>query len=343
MIHIYTDQNLLTAANRPHVFPLLFDLWYNKAPDPKISKHYQLTTPIEEADILIYPIAINRAITQFGVTTLKRQLQQWKTHQKPIWTYTEGDYGISLNDEQIWQFRFGGFDSLLTANTQIMPAFIPDPCSIQKTRFFELEKAKMPQIGFVGFSSTKLHVWSKALAATYYGNLKRLLGKDPTDFQGFYPAAYKRKQVLTTLEQSPLIETSFIHRDQYRAGAIAPAQRQKTTAQFFENIFQNPYTLCMRGAGNFSVRFYEVLAAGRIPVLIKTDVRLPLPEQINWEAHCVMIDTPATTARELYQFHQAISDTDFRAIQTRNRQLWQTHLTRESYFCTLHNALKSSL
>ncbi len=343
MIYIYTNQDLLTEALRPHVFPLLFDLWFHTAADPEIRAHYQLTDRIEQAHILIYPIAINRAIKQFGTTALERQLQQWKSYQKPIWTYTEGDYGISLKDEHIWQFRFGGYDSLMTPQTQVMPAFIPDPCQTQETTFFELEKTPLPQIGFVGFSSSKFKVWSKALAATYYGNLKRLLGKDPTDFQTFYPAAYKRKQVLATLEQSPLVETSFIHRDQYRAGAIDKVQRQKTTAQFFENIFKNPYTLCMRGAGNFSVRFYEVLAAGRIPVLIKTDVRLPLTNQIDWEAHCIMIDNPATMAEQLYHFHQSLSPSDFRAMQNRNRHLWQNHLTRVSYFCALHAALKQSL
>ena len=227
MIKVYTDQRLLTPENRPYVFPLLFDLWYNEEPDPQVAHHYQLTDKIEAASLLIYPIAVNQAIKQLGSAVLDQQLADWEKQQLPIWTYTSGDYGISLQQPFITQFRFGGKASGLPANTQIMPAFIPDPYQTQQKQFFTLEKKALPAIGFVGFSSKKPSVWCKALAATTYGNLRRVLQKDPTDRQPFFPAAYKRKQLLDRLAQSPKMTTAFIHRDQYRAGALAPGPQRR--------------------------------------------------------------------------------------------------------------------
>jgi hypothetical protein len=78
------------------------------------------------------------------------------------------------------------------------------------------------------------------------------------------------------LRKNKLIDTNFILRNKYRAGVTSESQRECATRAFFDNIFNNPYTFCLRGAGNFSVRFYETIVMGRIPLLIDIDIRLPI-------------------------------------------------------------------
>ena len=39
-------------------------------------------------------------------------------------------------------------------------------------------------------------------------------------------------------------------------------------------MLASPYILCVRGAGNYSARFYEALALGRIPVLVNTSFNI---------------------------------------------------------------------
>ena len=58
---------------------------------------------------------------------------------------------------------------------------------------------------------------------------------------------------------------------------------------FFQNISDTDYTICIRGTGNFSQRLYEVLAFGRIPIFIDTDSILPYDEIINWRDYCVWV------------------------------------------------------
>ena len=43
----------------------------------------------------------------------------------------------------------------------------------------------------------------------------------------------------------------------------------------------------MRGGGNFSKRFYETLAMGRIPALVDTDCLLPFESTMTWKDHIV--------------------------------------------------------
>ena len=102
----------------------------------------------------------------------------------------------------------------------------------------------------------------------------------------------------------------------------------------------NPYVFCLRGAGNFSIRFYETMAMGRIPFVIDTDIRLPLSDIIPWEKHCV-IASETNFVQELIQFNQNITENDFELMQMSNRNLWLKHLTREGYFSAVHAFFKA--
>lgn len=80
----------------------------------------------------------------------------------------------------------------------------------------------------------------------------------------------KRMETLNALSASPDIETAFILRDQFMGGLT-----QQSKDEFYINMMNSHFNVCNRGAGNFSIRFYETLAAGRIPVLLDTDIVLP--------------------------------------------------------------------
>ena len=104
--------------------------------------------------------------------------------------------------------------------------------------------------------------------------------------------------------------------------------------EFYENIEHNLYTFCLRGSGNFSVRFYETLMMGRIPVLIDTDVRLPLLHEVNWNAHCVICNE-SNFIKKITDFHNNHSDEELKDIQIKNRALALNELNRQNYFISI--------
>ena len=78
---------------------------------------------------------------------------------------------------------------------------------------------------------------------------------------------FGRKKYLQTLLNSSL-KCNFV----LRQGFWAPGVDKKVARQeYFENMENNIFTFCYRGAGNFSYRFYETFMMGRIPILINTD------------------------------------------------------------------------
>ena len=60
--------------------------------------------------------------------------------------------------------------------------------------------------------------------------------------------------------------------------------------KFDDNLRSATYALCIRGAGNFSARFYEALSFGRVPLFVDTRCVLPLEDDIDWRHHCVWVD-----------------------------------------------------
>jgi hypothetical protein len=144
---------------------------------------------------------------------------------------------------------------------------------------------------------------------------------------------------LAAFRRCPGIQTDFLTRNDYWAGAnkdrsAGPNAKFQARAQFLENLLGNDYTLCIRGAGNFSYRFYETLAAGRIPLFINTRCVLPLEDEIDWRTHCVWVEeSELPRAGEiLRQFHERITPEQFLDLQRRNRQLWQEKLSALGFY-----------
>jgi len=90
------------------------------------------------------------------------------------------------------------------------------------------------------------------------------------------------------LRQSIAIKTKFLLRTAYWAGKNGD---QTVIDEFKKNVESTYFTLCSRGTGNFSSRFYQVLYMGRIPIVVNTDMVLPLEDRINWNDVIVWCQT----------------------------------------------------
>lgn len=333
MIKVYTDATFLTSQNRRIIFPLLFDLCYIN--NLNLLKLYQMVNDIDESDVVIVPVEIGYFFKNNKKNWLFDFIDKANVLKKKVWVYTAGDFGITLNKD-VYTFRLGGFHSKLNAKTFIFPSFIMDPYLGLKKEFIPLNKSENPTIGFVGHANGSFLKWCKEFLIYVYHNVNRITKRSFSDYQSFYPSSRKRHQFLISLQEKSQIKTNFIFRTQYRAGAKNQDLREITTEEFFENINTNAYTFCLRGAGNFSVRLYETLAMGRIPVLIDTDIRLPIENIISWKNHCVIV-SENNFIEELIDFHKNISEDEFKQIQINNRNLWLKYLNREAYFTEIYS------
>jgi hypothetical protein len=130
------------------------------------------------------------------------------------------------------------------------------------------------------------------------------------------------------------VKTEFLTRVRYHAGNEKDTgDNSPQKLDFVRNVLNTDYTVCMRGGGNFSIRLYETLALGRIPVFIDTDCLLPFADKIPYREIFPWVDVKdlPRAADIVADFHQALSDQDFQDLQKICRHLWVEHFTPNGF------------
>ena len=128
-----------------------------------------------------------------------------------------------------------------------------------------------------------------------------------------------RRATLKAFQEDHNIECDFIIRKKFWGGRPHDPQ---LVSDFTANMVNSHFNICNRGAGNFSMRFYQTLSCGRIPVLLNTDMVLPLAEEIDWENLIVL----STTAKELPEKLLAYWNTkDVVEMQTKCKEVYDKH------------------
>ena len=319
MITLYYDSNLRLQGPTYQVFPLLEEL--EKA-NSQLHSVYKLIGSLNDCDYAMIPMSLQYLYVKGFKTRVHAFLEQCEKASKAVLVFSGGDYGMKPPSTNCISIRLGGKASSFNHKTYIMPPFINDPFDWAGAEE-PMKKPLQPTVGFVGHSDGSTIKYIKELASYLKGNFGRMLGVDSTEIQSFYPSSIKRFQYLKKLENDQRVVSNFIHRRKYRAGASYESDRTRTQMEFYENIRKNLYTFCLRGTGNFSVRFYETLAMGRIPLLINTDCELPFRDEISWQEHAVIVNESEikNMVRILVEFHQGISEEKCHALQQKNRLL----------------------
>jgi hypothetical protein len=145
-----------------------------------------------------------------------------------------------------------------------------------------------------------------------------------------------RKALMEAFETSPSIRSNFVKRDAFWGGNPHDAGLK---ADFWENMQQNQFALAPRGAGNFSMRFYQALSVGRIPVLINTDMALPFSDLIPWKDFIVFEANEAQCVRRLLEIFDM---GQVAALQQMCHQMFHGYLSHKVFLGHLLQQLKTA-
>ncbi|MEM6685443.1 MAG: exostosin family protein [Bacteroidota bacterium] len=346
MVKAYTDLQLLSKYPKAEKFPLIDVLLFDvEKRFLELQNYYELINTFDEAQVALLPFSWNFYVNQNLQAEAERFIDACHAKKLKVLTYTSGDQGVSPTRKDVYVFRNSGYKSKKLKNQISFPAFFKDPLVhyIEKENHQLRVKEAQPIIGFVGQATPNLLKAAKDIGLILYRNLKFHFGKTHLEPQQWFAAPFMRYRYLKRLEKHKDIKTNIIYRQRYRAGVRKNRSIDKTTYEFYENINDSDYIFNLRGAGNFSVRFYQTLALGRIPVLIDTDCLLPLEGIIDWTQHCIRIPQGKEHEMEkrLLNFHKNLTQERFEEIQKANRKLWEEYLTLSSFFVQIHNLIKN--
>jgi hypothetical protein len=256
---------------------------------------------------------------------------------------SDHDEAVAWPDHAV-VFRFSIYSDTRRRNEFSIPTFSQDFLARHHAGVLNpREKTAVPTVGFCGYAPPLGCRWSAhtlqevaRYAAYRMGALTRrreLIAHAP------------RVQALRALRRAVGVETRFIVRDQFafnRWGVLQPggtaesAARQR--AEFVGNLDGTDYAVCARGLANCSIRFYEALSLGRIPLYINTQGVLPYDWLVDWKEACVWVeeaDLPRI-GQILRDHHARTSPEAFAAQQRLARRLFEQWISPEGFFSQLY-------
>jgi hypothetical protein len=140
-----------------------------------------------------------------------------------------------------------------------------------------------------------------------------------------------REKTISTLQKENNIYCNFIIRNQFWGGKPNdPTLRN----EFINNIVSSHFTICNRGKGNFSMRFYQVLSAGRIPALIDSDMIFPFEDEINWKDIIVVGKNENDMLNKIFDIW---NNKDIIFIQNKCREIYYKYFLNKNYFIKIFN------
>ncbi|OGZ09688.1 MAG: hypothetical protein A3D67_02020 [Candidatus Lloydbacteria bacterium RIFCSPHIGHO2_02_FULL_51_22] len=243
----------------------------------------------EDADFFLLPHSYFSACAVGGryVPDFVRLAARMK---KRIVLFSEGDADTAIHIPHAIVFRTSQYAHQKKQNEIIMPPQVYADDVLKDSIFSLRAKREKPVVSFCGWSEFgTLRGKAKFLARNIYADFRTHILRDSYAEPG-KQGIYFRKKAIAVLSRSPLVETSFITRDFFSVNKhTIKLPREILRAQYLENMVNSDFVLAPKGDGNFSIRFYEALALGRIPVLIDTGSILPLEDEISYSKYIVRV------------------------------------------------------
>ena len=192
------------------------------------------------------------------------------------------------------------------------------------------------------YKSTKLPN-EYAMPAFDVDNYKDII-KSPSLSIGYCGHSIHNREKYINILKASDITTDFI----IRQGFWAPEIKDKTIAkkEYLNNINNNLFTFCYRGAGNFSYRFYDVMMMGRIPILINTDCVFPFEDKYDINEVGVVIDEKELEYKNIIQIIKEYYEKNkgrLEIIQKNNRIIWEKYYSCIGFIDSFCKEVKDKL
>ncbi|MCW2779320.1 MAG: hypothetical protein JWN17_3045 [Frankiales bacterium] len=359
-VRLWTDLSLVRATTTVHLLEPLSPAvlahhdreprraalgagWQRAAPERFV------LAPLEDSDLAVLPFAWEDTLTSPDLLQAARAFAaRAAAAGRSTLVFCHDDRVLPVDLPRAVVFRPSLWGARRAAADVALPGWVLEPAEGPVSpRPWE----PVPSVGFCGFSpplgvprppglpgvlhAGKDHVRT---AATRLGLSDRL---------GLAPQLVHRSAALRVLLRDPRVRAEVVLRsDRFRLTrtGFAPVQDLDPTVyrrEYVENLLGTDYALSVRGYGNFSFRFYEALAAGRVPLLVDTDCVLPLAREVDWPA--LVVRVPARRTRSLVELllaeHAALDPDAWRERQLRARSTWTERLTVHGFFSTVHARL----
>jgi len=356
MLNIYTDLSLLSLGYPVDL--LIPFIGVTDKPGEILSNRFKeyeqkgaefiKLVSLNECDVCLLPINYPLMGANFSEfeKSIESFVQKVEKSGKKIFVFLGHDVtfkDVKINNAIIFSGAIS--KSKQPKNVFSYPHFFEDYIQVYCNRELALKtKSNRPTVGFCGFASPLGLPLGKAkiigsikLISNYLGLMKIFPERSSHSY---------RSRAIISLRKSNEISTNFKIKKsfafgplgQLNTGSKVPESDDEFRRNFVRNITDSDYTLCVRGIGNNSIRFFETMCCGRIPVFVNTDCVLPFDFMIDWRKLCVWVEDNemGKIGKITSAFNDKMSEEEYMKLQQNVRFLWETYLSPVGFFQHLH-------
>lgn len=356
MLKVHTNRSYLPSDGCAHI-QFLFPIWGDLTDSVHVDdglydfyraifpKHFTITETFEGADFAVLPADLKhyRRLKRWDI--VERAMKECQAHGLKLVTFfkDDSDEAVALEEHSAVVFRTSLYRSTQRRNEFAMPVWSGDLTRAHSAGAAVYgPSAAFPSIGFCGQTlrdrnPLRLFVESmlfrRALAQVIKGH------SSVGEFgRRWHP--YLRHHALRRLARNQRFRCRFVTHREYYGGAwldkgqFDQAAYRRVRKEFIDNLYENDAFPCIRGRGNYSLRLYEVLCCGKIPIHLDTESVLPFEDVIPWNEHLISVDV-----RHLPELNQRVSRRlahcsrdNLIVWQAKNRRLWEQYLSPEGFF-----------
>jgi len=306
--------------------------------------YFTITEDIIRADLAFLPLTLNYYINSRTLYKVEKFINRAKKYNLKSYIWIDGDnqFRFMNHDNNCVFIKYYSYRSKFLKNELIRPGDLKYDL-LKKYFNGELKtknKSKVPKVGFDGLATYPKILLINLILKNIILKLSYNIRISKIDLDHIFPHFLTRNKILKYLKKSTLIDTNFEIRSIFAEGTLG--KKQNSRNDFLNNIMSSDYTLCYRGAANYSLRFYETLCLGRIPLLINTDCKLPLENQVNWKEVCLIVEERDLKyiPKLILDFHHSHTNKQFIEKQIYCREIWLKNLSNKGFYKNLYKHLK---
>jgi hypothetical protein len=293
----------------------------------------------KEADLYVLPLLWGYYVKKNALPLAMKEAQRAAQAGHNLVIFSQGDFTAHLPFSGAVLFEWSTYYSRRDKGGNFAyakPPFLDDYLQLYSGgKVIVREKNALPVLGFCGQADGPLMDFIRWELMTQLHKLSfklHLRKWEPPPFE----TTRWRKYVLREVARYPGIQSNFLIRNRYLGKDMSANKDplRPSMKEFAKNILDSDYTVCMRGGGNFSFRFYETLALGRIPVFVNTDCALPYDRMIEYRQYCVWVEENEIPhiGEKILAFHESLSASQFRELQMACYDLWRSRLSKKGFY-----------
>lgn len=269
----------------------------------------------QEADFIFFPFDLGLINDRFGASALEKVIKTLRYYPQYERKHVFVDYGDSLG--------------------------APPSSSL----FFKISlQNNMPRRYVCLWYETPRHVATDAF------RFSRLIPQHHVSFVGANSNPLRKLSCLSVLRCRKLRSFIDITEGVFTSqGFCAPKFEGETLIKrqeiFRESLKSSLFSLCPPGLGPQTVRFYESLYYGRIPILFRAETALPFEDAIDYDSFCLNIspEKAGDTADCILEFMNRRSAQDLREMCAKASKTYQEYFSNNKRLFHLHKKIRLHL